>query len=54
MNIAFKEAQLLDQFQCFIFHDVDLLPENDGNPYDCPENGKPRHLSYIIDIFDYR
>ncbi len=52
MNIGFKEAQLLETHQCFIFHDVDFLPEDDGNPYTCPEDGKPRQMSFSIDYWD--
>ncbi|XP_057376763.1 beta-1,4-N-acetylgalactosaminyltransferase bre-4-like [Daphnia carinata] len=48
MNVGFKEAQLLDNFECFFFHDVDNLPENDGNPYSCPEDGKPRHMTFSL------
>jgi hypothetical protein len=33
MNIGFKEAELQEKFNCFIFHDVNLLPKNDANPY---------------------
>ncbi len=29
MNVGYKEAVLKDDFQCFVFHDVDLLPEDD-------------------------
>ena len=29
MNIAFLEGVKLYNFQCFIFHDVDLVPEDD-------------------------
>jgi hypothetical protein len=54
MNIGFKEAQHLEPFDCFIFHDVDLLPENDGNLYTCPEDGFPRHMSFSIDIYQYK
>ncbi len=54
MNIGFKEAQLQASFRCVIFHDIDLLPENDGNPYSCPENGRPRHMAFSIDIFQYK
>jgi hypothetical protein len=55
MNIGFKEAQLLQEnFQCFIFHDVDLLPEFDGNPYTCPENGKPRQMAFFVDSWNYK
>jgi hypothetical protein len=49
MNIGFNEAQLMERFECFIFHDVDLLPENDRNPYTCPEDGKPRQMAFSID-----
>ncbi|XP_057380629.1 beta-1,4-galactosyltransferase 4-like [Daphnia carinata] len=54
LNIGFKEAMKQGSFQCFIFHDVDLLPEDDRNPYTCPKNGKPRQMAYSIDIYDYR
>ena len=53
MNIGFKEAMDRQVFDCFIFHDVDLLPEDDRNPHTCPEVGMPRHLSVSIDIFGY-
>ena len=39
-------------YQCFIFHDVDLLPEDDRNLYTCPI--QPRHMSVSIDSFLYR
>ncbi|KAK4010376.1 hypothetical protein OUZ56_019522 [Daphnia magna] len=53
MNIGFKEARLLpDKYECFIFHDVDLLPEDDRNPYTCPESGKPRQMAFSIDYWD--
>jgi len=29
MNVGFVEAMSLDKFDCFVFHDVDLLPEDD-------------------------
>lgn len=37
---------------CFIFHDVDMLPENDGNLYSCSEY--PRHLSVAVNEFGYK
>ncbi|GLG94437.1 Beta-1,4-galactosyltransferase [Gryllus bimaculatus] len=52
MNVGFVEALKLYDFQCFIFHDVDLLPEDDRNLYTCPE--QPRHMSVAIDVFRYR
>jgi hypothetical protein len=54
MNIGFKEAQSQESFDCFIFHDIDLLPENDGNLYTCPDEQQPRHMAFNIDIFQYK
>lgn len=52
MNIGFREAQKDREWQCFVFHDVDLLPENDKNIYSCPIN--PRHMSAAVDTMDYK
>lgn len=52
MNIGYKEALNFNHFHCFIFHDIDLLPEDDRNLYNCPE--QPRHMSVAIDIFKYK
>ena len=54
MNIGFYEALHHSKFDCFVFHDVDLLPEDDRNSYSCPEEGFPRHLSVAINTFGYR
>ncbi len=51
-NIGYKEALQLHDFECFVFHDVDLLPEDDRNYYGCPQ--KPRHLSVAVDTFRYK
>ncbi|XP_041354982.1 beta-1,4-N-acetylgalactosaminyltransferase bre-4-like [Gigantopelta aegis] len=51
MNIGFKETLKIYDYQCFFFHDVDLIPENDLNLYTCPDN--PRHMSAAIDKFKY-
>ena len=29
MNIGFVEANKMDDYDCFVFHDVDLVPEDD-------------------------
>ncbi|XP_066595089.1 beta-1,4-N-acetylgalactosaminyltransferase bre-4-like [Prorops nasuta] len=52
MNVGYVEALKEKTFDCFIFHDVDLLPEDDRNLYNCPE--QPRHMSVAIDKFKYR
>ena len=52
LNIGFKEALKTADFDCFVFNDVDLLPEDDRNSYGCPTS--PRHLSVAIDKFKYR
>ena len=46
MNVGAAEALKSYDFQCFIFHDVDLLPEDDRNLYSCPV--QPRHMSVAI------
>jgi hypothetical protein len=53
MNVAFQEAlKIRSNFNCFIFHDVDLLPENDYNVYECDPTA-PRHLSPAVDELRY-
>jgi len=52
LNVGFKEALRFNNYKCFIFHDVDLMPENDRNKYSCPTS--PRHLSVAVDTFNYR
>lgn len=51
-NIGFREASKHDKYDCFIFHDVDLIPEDDRNLYRCSD--KPRHMSVAIDIMKYQ
>ena len=51
-NIGFNESLRYHDFRCFVFHDVDLIPEDDRNYYGCPD--APRHLSVAIDKFQYR
>ncbi|XP_064598049.1 beta-1,4-galactosyltransferase 3-like [Liolophura sinensis] len=51
MNVGFKEALKVGHFDCFIFHDTDLIPENDKNLYLCDQDA--RHLSSAIDEMRY-
>ena len=52
LNIGYREAVERGNFDCFIFHDVDLLAEDDRNLYRCAD--VPRHLSVGIDKWDYQ
>ncbi|CAF3765587.1 unnamed protein product [Adineta steineri] len=54
MNVAFNQASksTTPLFDCFIFHDVDLIPENDFNVYECDKQG-PRHLAPAVDELRY-
>eukprot|EP00062_Callorhinchus_milii_P001798 gi/632937947/ref/XP_007901641.1/ PREDICTED: beta-1,4-galactosyltransferase 4 [Callorhinchus milii] len=42
LNVGFLEALKEYNWDCFIFHDVDLVPENDFNLYLCDH--EPKHL----------
>ncbi|KAI4902494.1 hypothetical protein NFI96_014847, partial [Prochilodus magdalenae] len=42
LNVGYLEALKDYSWDCFIFHDVDLVPENDRNLYTCEE--QPKHL----------
>ena len=52
MNAGFLEARKIFRFQCAVFHDVDLVPENNLVRYACPS--QPTHLSVSIDNMDYK
>ena len=38
LNVGFLEARKLDNFTCFVFHDVDMVPETDLMLYRCRES----------------
>ncbi|XP_013805648.2 beta-1,4-galactosyltransferase 4 isoform X2 [Apteryx mantelli] len=42
LNVGYLEAMKEENWDCFIFHDVDLVPENDFNIYMC--DTQPKHL----------
>ncbi|CAF0744901.1 unnamed protein product [Adineta steineri] len=52
MNAAFIYASTEYDFQCFVFHDVDLIPEDDRNMYSCPIF--PRHMSVAVNEMNYK
>lgn len=47
---ALKQQQ---QFDCFVFHDADILPMDDRNLYDCPRVN-PRHLAAAVDTNEFK
>lgn len=52
LNAGFSEVIKQRQFDCFVFHDADILPMDDRNLYDCPRVN-PRHLSAAVDRNKY-
>lgn len=46
-NVGYLESTALYDYQCFVFHDIDLVPVDDRNVYTCPQ--QPRHMSVRID-----
>jgi N-terminal region of glycosyl transferase group 7 len=52
MNAGFSAAKQLREFDCVIFHDVDLLPLDDRNFYTCSPT--PRHVAGFIDERQYK
>uniref|UniRef100_A0A1I8AB40 Beta-1,4-N-acetylgalactosaminyltransferase n=1 Tax=Steinernema glaseri TaxID=37863 RepID=A0A1I8AB40_9BILA len=51
MNAAFRLAENLN-VDCVIFHDVDMFPQDDRNPYGCPTT--PRHLGAFVSNLGYQ
>ncbi|XP_077966947.1 beta-1,4-galactosyltransferase 4-like isoform X1 [Styela clava] len=54
MNAGFLEASKDRKYDCYVFHDVDMLLENDECLYWCPTEDNPRSLSVYVDKFSYR
>ena len=52
MNAGFLEAIKEDNYNCFIFHDVDMVPENDANIYGCHPDA-PKLMAVAISAFGY-
>ncbi|XP_075541740.1 beta-1,4-N-acetylgalactosaminyltransferase bre-4-like [Dermacentor variabilis] len=46
LNVGYVESTALYDYQCFVFHDVDMVPLDDKNVYTCPE--QPRHMSVNV------
>lgn len=52
MNAGYVEAKKAGPWDCFVFHDVDMLPEDDRHLYHC--SAQPRHLTVAIDKHNYK
>ena len=52
MNIGYLEASKHAPFDCYIFHDVDLLPENNLNLYSCYRS--PLHIGAYMNKWEYK
>ncbi|XP_076809920.1 beta-1,4-galactosyltransferase 6-like isoform X1 [Clavelina lepadiformis] len=51
LNVGYLEALKMKHHDCFIFHDVDHLPENNRNYYGCTD--MPRQFRVLLDVNDY-
>lgn len=52
MNAGFMESMAFGDWNCFIFHDIDLLPMDGRNIYTCDEL-YPRHMSVAVDTLNF-
>lgn len=52
-NVGYVEALKVKRWDCFIFHDVDLLPMNDHNLYHCPRTN-PRHMGGAQEKYGFK
>jgi hypothetical protein len=50
-NVGYAEALKIFPYHCFIFHDVDLIPQKLSNMYACTH--QPRHMSSSLNTFRY-
>jgi len=51
INIGFMEV-IKQDWNCFIFHDIDMLPENPANKYECNPL-MPKQMATSISVFNY-
>ena len=51
-NIGFDQATKDGEYDCVIFHDVDILPEVEYNYYGCPD--VPRHMCIAVSYCKYK
>ena len=54
LNIGVLEARKLGEFNCFVLHDVDMIPETDLALYQCPPSGQILHMAVSVSRWRYR
>ncbi|XP_048457540.1 beta-1,4-galactosyltransferase 2 [Rhincodon typus] len=52
LNIGYVEVLKDEEYDCFVFSDVDLIPMDDRNLYHCYD--QPRHFAIAMDKFGFR
>lgn len=52
-NSGFLEAMKKKEWDCSVFHDIDMVPMDDRNIYDCPRVN-PRHMAIDVDKFKFK
>lgn len=52
LNVGFLEAEKNTKFDCYIFHDVDLIPLDDRHMYRCGDN--PKHFAVAMNKYNFR
>ncbi|KAK7071222.1 hypothetical protein SK128_001679 [Halocaridina rubra] len=52
LNVGYSEAQREGPWDCFAFHDIDMLPEDDRHLYHC--SPQPRHLAVATSNHKYK
>ncbi|BFZ13205.1 hypothetical protein BsWGS_16244 [Bradybaena similaris] len=52
LNVGFLEAEKNAKFDCYIFHDVDLIPLDDRHMYRCGDN--PKHFAVAMNKNKFR
>ncbi|CAG5131912.1 unnamed protein product [Candidula unifasciata] len=52
LNVGFLEADKMHQFDCYIFHDVDLIPLNDRHLYRCGDD--PKHFAVAMNKYKFK
>ena len=53
LNVGFAEAMMDFNSTCVIFHDIDLLPMNETNLYNCPA-ALPLHMSARVSTWGFK